>query len=231
MLAAKSSMVRFLVIATVILSAFEIGHSQEKKPRVLFFGDSITELGVRPDGYISQLEGLIRSDGKADRFELIGAGVSGNKIYDLYLRVDEDVLAKKPNIVVIYIGVNDIWHKGLLGTGTDFDKFGKFYTALVDKLISAKIRVIVCTPAVIGERRDFSNQFDGDLNLYSGWIREFAAKGGLPLVDLRRAFLDRESRDNVDNKASGILTTDRVHLNQNGNRLVAEEIWKILQKQ
>ena len=28
----------------------------------------------------------------------------------------------------------------------------------------------------------------------------------------------------------GILTTDRVHLNEAGNKLVAEEIWKVLRK-
>jgi len=203
---------------------------QDKKLRIVFFGDSITELGVRPDGYISHLEQLIRNAKISDRFELIGAGVSGNKIYDLYLRVDGDVIAKKPDVVVIFVGVNDIWHKGLLGTGTDFDKFGKFYTALTDKLTVAGIKVILCTPAVIGERTDFSNQYDGDLNLYSNWIREFAAKQQFPLVDLRKAFLDHNANANKVNAASGLLTTDKVHLNKKGNELVATEMWKVISK-
>jgi lysophospholipase L1-like esterase len=37
--------------------------------------------------------------------------------------MEEDVLEKMPDVVVIYIGVNDIWHKTLLRTGTDADKF------------------------------------------------------------------------------------------------------------
>jgi lysophospholipase L1-like esterase len=204
------------------------GHAQAQRLRVVFFGDSITELGVKPDGYITQLGKLIDRAGKSQRYELIGAGISGNKIYDLYLRAENDVIAKKPDVVVIYIGVNDVWHKGLLGTGTDFDKFGKFYEALAGKLVAANIRLVICTPAVIGERTDFSNQFDGDLNLYSNWISRFAAERKFPLVDLRRSFLEYNVAANKTNAVFGMLTTDRVHLNRKGNELVAQEIWKVL---
>jgi lysophospholipase L1-like esterase len=44
------------------------------------------------------------------------------------------VLSKNPDIVVIYIGVNDVWHKRSTGTGTDADKFEKFYKALIAKI-------------------------------------------------------------------------------------------------
>lgn len=88
---------------------------------------------------------------------------------------------------------------------------------------------MLCTPAVIGERTDFSNEQDGDLNKYSNIIRDIAAKNSLPLVDLRKAFLDYNLKNNTANKESGILTTDRVHLNAKGNQLVADEIWKVLQ--
>lgn len=58
--------------------------AQDRTMRVVFFGDSITELGVKPDGYISRLNEIIRQSQTTERFELIGAGVSGNKIYDLF---------------------------------------------------------------------------------------------------------------------------------------------------
>ena len=53
-------------------------------------------------------------------------------------------------------------------------------------------------------------------------------KNGLPLVDLRKAFLDYNLKNNSENKESGILTGDRVHLNEKGNQVVAEEMWKVI---
>lgn len=200
-----------------------------KKKRVVFFGDSITAAGAKPGGYILKLDSMLALQGKAEQYELLGAGVSGNKVYDLYLRMEEDVLAKEPDMVVIYIGVNDVWHKRTSGTGTDPDKFEKFYQAIINKLKAKNITVIICTPATIGEKTDFSNPLDGDLNEYSKIIRNIAQKNSLSVVDLRKAFLDYDLKNNPDNKTKDILTSDGVHLNTKGNQFVADEMWKVIQ--
>jgi lysophospholipase L1-like esterase len=194
--------------------------------KVIFFGDSITRAGVSPGGYITRMQEALQKQGLSDRYQLIGAGIGGNKVYDLYLRMDDDVLNQRPDVVVLYVGVNDVWHKSLFGTGTDADKFERFYTALITKLQKVGSKVIVCTPAVIGERTDSSNQQDGDLNRYSGIIRDLAAKHNCPLVDLRKEFLAYNLQNNPTNRESGILTTDRVHLNDAGNQLVADLMLK-----
>ncbi len=142
--------------------------------------------------------------------------------------MEEDVLAKNPDVVIIYVGVNDVWHKSSFGTGTDSDKFEKFYQAIIDKLKVKNIKVILCTPATIGEKTDFSNQQDGDLNKYSSIIRGIAGKNKLPIVDLRKSFLAYNISNNPDNKEKGILTSDGVHLNAKGNQLAADEMWKVI---
>lgn len=199
-----------------------------KKKKVVFFGDSITQAGIAPGGYIRLVDSLIKQEGQENNYELIGAGIGGDKIYDLYLRVENDVLKHNPDIVIIYVGVNDVWHKTSSGTGTDFNKFGRFYEALVNKLQAAGIKVIVSTPAVIGERTDHSNSQDGDLNFYCNWLRSYTAKNNIPLIDLRAGFIQYNVQNNPQNKESGILTTDRVHLNAKGNLFVAEEMWKAI---
>ncbi len=209
----------FLLLAAVLLA-----FATAKPTRVVFFGDSITQAGVQPGGYITLLQKML----PADKFELMGAGIGGNKIYDLYLRMDDDVLAKKPDVVVVWVGVNDVWHKSMYGTGTDPDKFVKFYEAVVKKLQAANARVVLVTPATIGEKTDFSNQQDGDLNLYSQLIRDLAAKYNLPVVDLRKEFLAYNLKANKDNKDRGVLTSDRVHLNEAGNQFVADQMAKLL---
>jgi lysophospholipase L1-like esterase len=197
---------------------------QDKPKKVIFFGDSITQAGVQPKGYITMIAQTLEKQGLKAKYELIGAGISGNKIYDLYLRLEDDVLNKKPDLVLIYIGVNDVWHKSTYGTGTDPEKFVKFYQAIINKIQSYGAKVILCTPAAIGERTDASNQQDGDMNNYSNLIRDLAKKNNLKLVDLRKEFLDYNLKNNLENKEKGILTTDRVHLNELGNQMVADKM-------
>jgi lysophospholipase L1-like esterase len=209
----------------LVLTAFT---TMTQKKKVIFFGDSITQAAVKNDGYIVKIQELATNEKLADKFEFVGAGIGGNKVYDLYLRMENDVLSKNPDIVVVYIGVNDVWHKRTYGTGTDADKFELFYTALIKKLQEKNIKVVLATPAAIGEKTDFSNELDGDLNKYSNIIRDLAKKNNLSLVDLRQAFLDYNRKFNTENKESGILTSDRVHLNAKGNQFVAEEMWKVI---
>lgn len=218
------------IIALLALFLFTGFSSMQQKQRVVFFGDSITQAGVQPKGYITVLGDLMKQKGIADKYELIGAGIGGNKVYDLYLRVEDDVLAKNPQTVVIWVGVNDVWHKRTSGTGTDADKFERFYNALIKKLKDKNIDVILCTPAAIGEKTDHTNELDGDLNRYAAMIRQIAQKNNCPLVDLRKAFLEYNLTNNKENRESGILTTDRVHLNDKGNLVVAEEMLKVLGK-
>ncbi|MBI5372192.1 MAG: G-D-S-L family lipolytic protein [Sphingobacteriales bacterium] len=213
------------IAALFVFMVLSLAFIPQKKTRVIFFGDSITELGVKPGGYVTRVDSLCRVEGKEAQFDFIGSGISGNKIYDLYLRLEEDVLAKNPDVVVIYVGVNDVWHKSLLGTGTDPDKFEKFYSAILKKLKDRNIKAILCTPAVVGEKTDMSNPLDGDLNRYSNIIRDIAKKNSLPLVDLRKKFQDYEKENNPENKEKEILTYDRVHMNAKGNQFLADAMW------
>ena len=200
-----------------------------KKLRVVFFGDSITQAGVQPTGYITKLDSIVKQAHLPDSVELIGAGIGGNKVYDLYLRMEEDVLKMNPDVVLIYVGINDVWHKVSSGTGTDPEKFEKFYRAIIKRLQDKNIKVILCTPSVIGERNDNSNQQDGDLNQYSNIIQSIAKDLSLPVCDLHNAFSEYLKANNPTNAEKGILTVDRVHLNEKGNLFVASQMWKVLQ--
>jgi lysophospholipase L1-like esterase len=219
--------IKILTIFT-LLGVVMFSFRADNPIRIVFFGDSITQAGVNPTGYITKMSQIIAKEGLSAKYELIGAGVGGNKVYDLYLRHEEDVIAKKPNIVIIYIGINDVWHKTTSRTGTDADKFERFYNALIKRLQNSGSQVVICTPTVIGEKFDNTNENDGDLNYFSGIIKKIAENNQVKLIDLRKAFMDYESKNNIENKASGVLTTDRVHLNEAGNTFLAETMWAII---
>jgi lysophospholipase L1-like esterase len=215
----------FLLTVTILFSAF-----RPKTQKVVFFGDSITQMGAKPGGYIMKMKDALDKKDASANYDLVGAGIGGNKVYDLYLRMDDDVLSLNPDIVFVWVGVNDVWHKASYGTGTDPDKFEKFYTAIINKLLDRHIKIFLVTPAVIGEKTDYTNQQDGDLNAYSQIIRNLAQKFHTGLIDLREIFHTYELRNNPGNKESGILTVDRVHLNDTGNQVVADTMLDALTK-
>jgi lysophospholipase L1-like esterase len=221
---------RLIVRSFLLIALFITATSMftQKITRVIFFGDSITEAGVKPDGFITKIGEALATRGLANQYDLEGAGISGNKVYDLYLRLEDDVLSKNPDVVFIWIGVNDVWHKQSFGTGTDADKFEKFYTAILLKLLAKKIKVILCTPASIGEKIDFTNQQDGDLNKYAQIIRDLAKNNHCGLVDFREIFHVYNLKNNPGNKDRGILTADGVHLNPTGNQLAADKMLEVL---
>lgn len=160
-----------LICFTFLISAFK----ENGKKRIIFFGDSITEGGVSTGGYIRNMDSILRANKRDKKYELVGAGNSGDKVTNLYLRMENDVLLQKPDAVVIWIGVNDVWHKKS-GTGTDETTFISFYNEIIRKLKAIGIIVFMCTPAVIGEKDGLANPLDDELNKYSDLIREIASK-------------------------------------------------------
>jgi hypothetical protein len=130
------------------------------------------------------------------------------------------VIAKKPTIVFIYIGINDVWHS-TRGRGTSKEQFDAGLRDLIKKITKAGAKIVLCTPSTIGEKTDGTNSLDPMLEEYSAISRKVAADTGVTLCDLRRAFIEQLKKDNPENKERGILTGDGVHLNAAGNKFVA----------
>ena len=97
-------------VTAVTLMAADKDNQLKKGDRIVFLGDSITQGGVSPKGYVTLIKNRMAEKHKDLEIEVIGAGISGNKVPDLQKRLDKDVIAKKPTLVVIYIGINDVWH-------------------------------------------------------------------------------------------------------------------------
>ena len=201
--------------------------------RIVFLGDSITAGALRADGYITLIKNSIDAACKGMGIETVNAGISGNKVPNLQARLEKDVLAKKPTIVFIYIGINDVWHwkkqpDGTMKGGTPKDAYEAGLKDIIGKIKAAEARVILCTPSTIGEKADGSNERDPMLEEYSSISRNVAKECGVELLDLRQIFIDYEKANNKDNQPKGILTSDGVHLNKEGNKLVAEAMLKVL---
>jgi len=223
----------------------------EDKFKIVFLGDSITEAGVYdkevgveyngelvyPDytGFITFLSQSI-----PEKTELVGKGISGDKVSDLLTRYKKDVIDLDPDIVFIYIGINDVWHKYDFGTGSDIDLYENGLRQIISEIQKIGSRVVLCTPTVIGENHgDFTlaNEYvehyrdaktmedmNNDLDAFSDVVRKLSSEYNAGLIDLRKVFISYISENNPTNKPSGILTYDGVHLNDLGNKLIADQM-------
>ena len=234
-----------------LLLTFILITSCTNSTKVVFLGDSITEAGIydkevgvpsgdtlifpKYTGFITLLKKDIEDD-----IELIGKGVSGNKVSNLLERYKKDVLSLNPDIVFIYIGINDVWHKYSFGTGTDIIFYENGLRKIITDIKNKGARVILCTPTVIGENKgEFTlvNEFkdietmeimNGDLDAYSDVIRKLSSELNTDLLDLREIFMNYISENNPNNESSGITTYDGVHLNDLGNKLIADEMLRFI---
>ncbi len=191
--------------------------------RIIFLGDSITQAGAEPGGYVALYRDAFAARSAEQVPEVIGAGISGNRVPDLQARLDRDVLSRNPTRVVIYIGINDVWHSQS-GRGTPKDAYRAGLLDIIQKIQAKGAQVVLCTPSVIGEKSDGSNPLDKMLDEYCDVSREVAVETGSHLIDLRKAFLTHLKAANAKQQESGLLTSDGVHLNAEGNQFVAQQM-------
>ncbi len=92
----------FIMTSTIFFPSEHKNIVEDTGP-IVFFGNSITAgLGAEPG---EDFPSLI---GKTLNVPIINAGISGNTTHDALKRIDKDVISKKPSIVVIELGGNDL---------------------------------------------------------------------------------------------------------------------------
>jgi lysophospholipase L1-like esterase len=194
----------------------------KKTDRIIFFGDSLTALAIKdpnvPEGkgYVPLVRAALRDAG----VEVDAVATGGHKVTDLLKRVDRDVLAKKPTIVVIQIGVNDA------SAGVTPEQFRTQLEELIGKLQNGGSQVIQCTCTCRIEGYNPENPMDQKLDALAEVARLIGRQKQLPLVDLRKAFIDYWKTHNPENKPKGFLTYDGNHWTETGHRYVAEQMLK-----
>ncbi len=198
----------------------------KKGDRIIFFGDSLTSLAGQEEpkqhvtkGYVRIVRETLQEKHKDKNIEVDWVATGGHTVPDLLKRVDKDVIAKKPTIVVIQIGCND-------ARRIPKDTFKSGLEELIDKLQKADIQVVQCSLTSVGEKHDGTNKDDAKLEEFAEVAREVAKAKKLPLNDLRKAFVSHWKKNNPDNKPSGILTYDGNHFNDAGHKFVAEQMLK-----
>ncbi|MGE9290681.1 MAG: SGNH/GDSL hydrolase family protein, partial [Puniceicoccales bacterium] len=184
---------------------------------IAFMGDSITQQGAsRSSGYV-QLVGSGLAVNGID-VTLIPAGISGHKSNQMLSRLKGHVLDKNPDWMTLSCGVNDVWHRD---RGVSLEDYKVNITEIVDQCEEAGVKVMILTSTPIKET---DNELNQKLALYNDFLRELAEDRGLVLVDLNADFWEELNQPTQPRPHGNYLTSDGVHMNPNGNILMATGI-------
>ncbi len=127
---------------------------------ILFQGDSITDAGrdrknsspnntnALGQGYALFATGHLLEKFAEKKLSIYNRGVSGNKVYQLRERWDEDCISLKPDVLSILVGVNDYWHTLDGGYKGTLEKFLADYRELLNytKQKLPNVQLIICEP-------------------------------------------------------------------------------------
>lgn len=199
--------------------------------KIVFFGDSITDcerdrsntksLG---NGYVKVLGDKLRPIYPDMDIELINKGVTGNEVCDLLARVEDDVIALKPDVVVIMIGINNTLHKFKFGKELDLKQLERDLKELIKRLKEAGIVVIFLEPFLLPAPDKFRMRklFDAELAVINKVV--------LPIVDEFVAYdemfngLCRHTHNYTE------FSEDGVHPTYEGSLLIADTAIKAIRK-
>jgi lysophospholipase L1-like esterase len=203
----------------------------KKDMKISIFGDSITMQG----GYADDIQKALgaAASTKDLNIQITRHGLNGGRVPtvlegksewgDLGGTFEALLEKDKPDILVIFLGVNDVWHRE---KGTSPAEYRSGLKKMIDLGTAAKAKIVLVTPMCIGERPDGKGEFDKELDKYAGIVRTLAKESRAGLADVRTATIQYLKKANPktdgEYKANGILTGDGVHLNAQGNALVAD---------
>ena len=191
--------------------------------QIVAIGDSITAQG----GYLRDMDAVFARQYPDLKIPpIINAGIGGQKAEDLIARFDKDVIQKKPALVTIDIGINDVWHRV---KEPHSDEVLKNYRANVTKMVEAAqaagIQVLLCTPTIIEE--NVNSEGNKRLSMYCDTVRQIAAEKNCLLADLHGLFVQALAVKPADAQGN-VITGDGVHMNPTGDWLMAGGILKAL---
>lgn len=226
--------VLMLILFTV--SSFSIADDQ-KELIIVTFGDSTTapRRGVEKV-FAVRLHELLAAAGIDNKVINSGVGSSHTgsikdndfaKVVHGMDRFQTSVLDHHPDWVTINFGLNDAYQdKGINGTSRiPLDKYIANLTYFIDQIERQNGRVILLPPNPVGSKLE---RFRYErVKEYREAAKKLAKKKHVYFVDSWKLFYHYTRKDP---KGIDVLLQDGVHPNDTGHKLIAEAIFKIINK-
>ncbi|MFW8745274.1 SGNH/GDSL hydrolase family protein [Mesorhizobium japonicum] len=187
----------------------------------MFIGDSITDAGRRDDpeglghGWVRMVAADLAQQG--DDRPIVNTGVGGDRVRDLRSRWKRDALDHDPEVLTVYVGINDTWRRYAADDPTSVDDFEADYRHILqrahDSVSPGLILVEPFVAPVTSEQRRWGEE---DLDAKAAVVRRLASEFGAAFVPLGRVMADA-----VEQYGARAVAEDGVHPTELGATLIA----------
>lgn len=185
----------------------------------VFIGDSVTDCGrlAEPpfgDGYVRNIAQSNRLPG-----EIINVGTSGHRLIDLESRWNTDVLAHRPTLVSVAIGINDTWRRYDGNDPTAVEDFENRYRRILTATkANGNPALVLCEPFLLAVRQEM-NSWREDLDPKIAVVHKMASEFDAKLVRFDERF------NGLAKEMSMLeLAEDGVHPSKLGHTIMAD-LW------
>lgn len=175
--------------------------------KILFQGDSITDAGRNREndtqlgyGYATLVSAELGFS-EPGKYEFINKGIGGNRVVDVYGRINTDIINIAPDVMSILIGVNDIWqYYAPSPNGTPADRYERIFDALIEETLSnlPGLKIMIFEPFVLRGTGTYMLGSGGSYERYDEFrervaelskrAQKIAAKYNIPFVPLQAGF-------------------------------------------
>ena len=205
--------------------------------RILFFGDSITDMGRERDtderafklglgvgtGYVNLVTAEL-SYTEPNRYEFINRGIAGNRSVDLYARIKADCWNYQPDVVSILVGINDIYPVAFEGNGVELDRSEKVYRMMIEDTKSKlpSVKLMLCEPfmlvdsAMEGDRIKWESPLG--VRAYAKMVKRLAEEYGATFIPLQDKLSEAAAKVGAE-----YYLFDGIHPTPAGAKLIANE--------
>ncbi|MEV7972367.1 SGNH/GDSL hydrolase family protein [Cellulomonas sp. NPDC089187] len=189
--------------------------------QIVFAGDSVTDCGRRHDpdalghGYVRRL-----AEGPLAGHTVRNVGVDASRVTDVAARWSTDVLADKPDVVSLMIGINDTWRRYDSDQLTPIADFERHYRALITSLDPRTV-VVLMEPFVLPVTDEQTRWWDEDLAAKVDAVHRIADDHGAILVPTHHALAAAAIEHGCP-----ALAADGVHPTPDGHQRIADLWWR-----
>jgi lysophospholipase L1-like esterase len=199
--------------------------------RVVFYGDSITDQRL----YTTFAETYVVTRFPALPITFVHSGWGGDRVTGggggpIDLRLQRDVIAYKPTVMTIMLGMNDGSYKAF--DETIFKTFATGYEHILETMKAAEpaLRFTIIQPSPyddVTRPPTFEPGYNATLVRYSQFLKEMSTTRHLDLADLNTPVVEDLRRANAaDAPLAQKVIPDRVHPGPAGHLLMAEALLK-----